>query len=145
LRLQPVGVEEHRVQDREVTFAYEAVDRELVPARRGVGEIRPHDDPLHFRRGEERRIVERVLVLQELLAGGGQVGEPALALPGEAAQLPDVGPALAHSVRSTRRRPAMNSVTVMPAGLQHRTQALNRIAAGHDRSTQPCHSFMMTS
>ena len=49
LRLQPIRIEEHRPEHRQVAFIDEVVDRELDAPRRGVGEVRPHDEPLHVR------------------------------------------------------------------------------------------------
>ena len=61
----------------------------------GVGEVRVDDDALEIGDDQQRRVQQRLAVLQELAIGLVQVGVLSLVLPGEVAHLPDVGPPVA--------------------------------------------------
>jgi hypothetical protein len=56
------------------------------------------DDPVEVADDQQRRVFERLAVLQELVVGGGEVLVFALVFPAEAAALPHVGPAFAAAV-----------------------------------------------
>ncbi|MEJ7697875.1 MAG: hypothetical protein WKF78_14980 [Candidatus Limnocylindrales bacterium] len=51
-------------------------------------------DALDVADDQERRVLEVLAVVEELLVGGLEVGPLALVLPGEEAALPDVGEAI---------------------------------------------------
>ena len=80
----------------------EIVEVERVDDRGRVREVGVDLEAVEVADDEQRRVLEGLPVLQELVVGGLQVLALALVLPGEVAALPDVGEAVA-AARSSRR------------------------------------------
>ena len=73
----------------------EVIERHDVNRWPGVGEGGVDLDAIHVADDQQRRIIERVAVVDELLVRRGEVRVRAFVLPGEVPALPDVRPALA--------------------------------------------------
>ena len=73
----------------------QVVQREGGDLLDGVGPVGVDHDPVHVGGDQERRVLQRVLVAEELAVGGFERDAEALVLPAEAAAPPDVGPAAA--------------------------------------------------
>ncbi len=83
------------------------VEGEAVDLLDGAGEVGVDLDRLDVGDDEQRRVFQRLAVLEELLVGAVEVGVLALVLPGERAALPHIGPALPAALlgqRPSRRR-----------------------------------------
>ena len=61
------------------------------------------DNLIEIARHQQRRVFERLAILEQLLVGVVEVGVPTLVFPGEVAALPDIGPALATALRADAR------------------------------------------
>ena len=73
----------------------EVVEHERVGLLHGVGPVGADHDAVHVGDDQQRRVLQRDRVVQQLGVGGVEVLVLALVLPGEGALAPDVGPALA--------------------------------------------------
>lgn len=93
-RAQLRGVVEGVVEMPALLGHQQIVQCDRVDALDGVGEVGVNEDAFDIGDDEERRVLQRLAVLEQLLIGAVQVGVLALVLPGEVALLPDVGPAL---------------------------------------------------
>ena len=76
----------------------EIVERELVRHAHAVGPVGADAEPRHVRDDQQRRVLQGERVLTQLVERRVEVGAPPLVLPGEAAALPHVGPAVAAGV-----------------------------------------------
>ena len=98
-----LGVGEEVAQPLEALGGKQVVEGDRGDLLDGVGEVGVDDDAVDVADHEERRVLEALAVLEELLVGAGEVGVLALVLPGEAAALPDIGPALAAALAISTR------------------------------------------
>src|SRR5690606_34300406 len=94
LRLQPLRVEENGAQDVALLRLQQVVQLQRGRLLYCVREVGVNDDALHIGDDEQRRVKQRLAVLEKLLVSRVEVGVFALILPGEKALLPHVGPAL---------------------------------------------------
>ncbi len=83
------------MEDAALVGVEQVVERERIGLLDGVGEVGADLDRGQVRHDQQRRVLERLAVLEELVVGLAKVRVPALVLPGEGPTLPDVGPALA--------------------------------------------------
>ena len=75
--------------------AHEIIQREGVDDLLGAGEVRVDLKAVEIADHEQRRVLQRLSVLQKLLVGGLKVLVLALVLPAEVVALPDIGKAVA--------------------------------------------------
>ena len=83
---------------------------------RCAGEVGVDHDAVHVADDQQRRVLQGLAVLEELLVGRVEVLVLALVLPGEVAPLPDVGPAVAAAVL----RRALLEGERLPGGVDRR-------------------------
>ena len=95
LRLPPLGVGEGGAQQVALGGVAQVVEGKGGLALDGVGPVGADHDPVHVGGDQQRRVLQRHGVVEELAEGGVEVAVAALVLPGEAVLAPDVGPALA--------------------------------------------------
>ena len=88
-------VGEHRLEHRQPPRVGQLAQVNLVPFRNGVGPIGADHDALHVARHQQRRVLQRAGILQELAMGSIEVLVLALVLPREPAAAPHVSPSLA--------------------------------------------------
>jgi hypothetical protein len=96
--LESFRIEEDRPQDLDVPGLRQLLKPELVRRRCRVGEVGSDDEALEIARHQERRILQGILVAQELVIGGVEVLPLPLVLPAEESLLPDVRESLATAV-----------------------------------------------
>ena len=87
--------EEGVAQDRQLVRIGEVGQLDLVVLLDGVGEIGMDDDLIGVRDDQQRRVLERLAVLEQLVVSLLQIFMLAFVLPTEVAAVPDVGPAIA--------------------------------------------------
>ena len=92
--LELVRIEEDGVQDLVRAWRAQVLQAHFVHPVRRVGEVGVDHDAVHVADDEQRRVLERLAIGQELAVGGVEVLVLPLVLPAEAALLPDVGPAV---------------------------------------------------
>ena len=92
---QLIGVGERLPEDVQAARGGKVVQAKLDPFGDGVGPVGADDDARDVAGHEQRRVLQRAGVLQELPVRGLQVLVLAFVLPGEAAPAPHVGPAAA--------------------------------------------------
>ncbi len=93
-RFERHGMVEHLVKHAALFRIEQIVQRQLVRALHCVGELGVDADDLHIGDDEQRRILQRVVILEQLLIRLIEVLVLALVLPGEVPLLPNVGEAL---------------------------------------------------
>ena len=76
----------------------EIVERELVRYAHAVGPVGADAEPRHVGDDQQRRVLQRERILPQLVERRVEIGAAALVLPGEAAALPHVGPAVTAGV-----------------------------------------------
>ena len=96
--LQLVRVVEDGADDLDVPGVAEFVERDLVDLLHGAGEVRMDDQPVHVADDQQRRVLQRLAIFQELVVRGRQVFMLPLVFPAKEPALPDVGPAVAAAV-----------------------------------------------
>ena len=94
-RFEAAGVGEGGEQRVAVRGVAQVVERDGVGLLDGVGPVGADDDAVHVGHDQERRVLERDGVVEELTVGGVEVCVLSLLFPAEAALAPDVGPAFA--------------------------------------------------
>lgn len=92
------GIKEDGAEDFEAARLAEAVERDFVDDRNGVGEIGVDDDSVQVADDEEERVGERVAVEEELIICVVQILMLALVFPAEEILFPDIGEAIAAAV-----------------------------------------------
>src|SRR4051812_20381172 len=92
---EALGVGEGVPQQVALRPVEEVVEREGVDLLDGVCPVGPDQDAVHVGHDEERRVIERASIAEELIEGWVERAAEALVLPPEATFAPDVGPALA--------------------------------------------------
>ena len=91
---QPVRIGECLTENLQLFGDQQVIQRQLDHALDGVGKVGVDDDALEIGDDQQRRVQQRLAVLEKLAVRLVQISVLALVLPGEIAHLPDVGPTL---------------------------------------------------
>ncbi len=94
-RAEFVRLKEKAAQHFQATDRADLTQGDPMHLRRRAGEVGVDFKVARVAGDKQRRIIERLAVLQELLVGLGEVGASALVFEGEEAAFPDVGPTVA--------------------------------------------------